>query len=297
MSTKSIRSKLDDKKKEIIRLLKEGSLRATQEPPPASTGEFWSSLYRIKNSDDVYEPFVQCNICQQILSYEVKHGTNSLNLHVQSCSKRNTPYHPSPSSSIENYLRNDIFISSDDKRLITIACAKYCAFDMRSFSSVNGDGFQQLCQSLVDTGYKFGLHRSGKPDVKNLLPDRTTISRTTKQLASEYRSKLKDILCDDLSHVKLIGVSTDYWKNTYTNDNYLTINIHYTKGDNPVTFMLETSQFVGAKTGENTVRAIKATLITYGIDPEETHIIYLTDNASNFISGLQSEVHLRCICE
>ena len=51
------------------------------------------------------------------------------------------------------------------------------------------------------------------------------------------------------------------------------------------------------KTGENTVRTIKAVLSAYGIDSEETHIIYLTDNGSNFVSGLQSEVHLRCICK
>ena len=42
---------------------------------------------------------------------------------------------------------------------------------------------------------------------------------------------------------------------------------------------------------------IKNILCSYGIDPEEMHIIYLTDNGSNFVSGLKDEVHLRCICE
>lgn len=295
MSTKSVRVKLEEKKKEIIRLLKEGSLRATQQPPTASTGEFWSSLLRIKNLRDDYEPFVQCTVCHQILSYESKNGTNSLNLHVQSCTKKTTTR--SSTSSIEAYMRKDVTIPPEDKRIITIACAKFCAFDIRSFTSVHGEGFQQLCQALIDIGYKFGLGRCGKPSAEDLLPDRTNISRTIKHLADDYRLKLKAILCDDLRHVKVIGVSTDYWKNSYTNDSYLTINVHYTKGDHPVTYMLQTSLFVGAKTGENTVRVIKTALSAYGIDPEETHITYLTDNASNFISGLKSEVHLRCMCK
>jgi hypothetical protein len=295
MSIKSTRTKFEEKKREIIRLLKDGSLQTTNEPPTSSTAEFWSSLLRIKNSDDIYEPFVQCTVCQQILSYESKNGTNSLNLHVQGCSKKTTPRQST--WSIDSYMRKDITVSQDDKRSITIACAKYCAFDMRSFNSIHGDGFQMLCQTLIDIGYKLGLNKCGKPCAEYLLPDRTNISRTIKQLASDYRLKLKDILRADLQHVRVIGLSTDYWKNTYTTDNYLTINIHYTKDDRPVTFMLQTSLFVGAKTGENTVRVIKAVLCAYGIDPEETHIIYLTDNGSNFVSGLQSEVHLRCICK
>ncbi|CAF0804921.1 unnamed protein product [Adineta steineri] len=294
MSTKSPRAQIEQKKREVIRQLKEGTLTTTKEPPTGSSGEFWSNLLRIKNSDNVYEPFVQCTVCTQLLSYEVKNGTNSLNLHVQGCTKKTTTYRST--SSIDKYLTKDISISQDDKRSITISCAKYCAFDIRSFNSVHGDGFQQLCQALIDTGYKFGLNKCSKPSVKNLLPDRTNVSRTIKQLAEEYRLKLKDILREDLQHVRLIGLSTDYWKNTYTTDNYLTINIHYTKNDHPVTFMLETRLFVGAKTGESTVRVIKAVLNAYGINPEETHIIYLTDNGSNFISGLQSEVHLRCVC-
>jgi hypothetical protein len=188
-------------------------------------------------------------------------------------------------------------VSPDDKRLITIACSKYCAFDMRSFNSVNGDGFRQLCQALFDLGYKYGSMRLVKPSIDALLPDRTNISRTIKQIASEYRSKMNEILRKDLEQTKLMGISTDYWKNSYTGDNFLTINIHYTKNDNPITYMLKTVLFSGTKSGENTYRTIKLVLKSYDIDPDNTHIIYLTDNASNFISGLKEEVHLRCICE
>jgi hypothetical protein len=295
MSSNSPKVKFDEKKKEILSAIKEGKLCTSAEPPSLSSGEFWSSLLRIKDLNGIYEPFVQCTICQQILSYESKNGTKSLNSHVQSCIRKTNL--SKCNLSIENYVKKSSDVSPDDKRLITIACSKYCAFDMRSFNSVNGDGFRQLCQALFDLGYKYGSMRLVKPSIDALLPDRTNISRTIKQIASEYRSKMNEILRKDLEQTKLMGISTDYWKNSYTGDNFLTINIHYTKNDNPITYMLKTVLFSGTKSGENTYRTIKLVLKSYDIDPDNTHIIYLTDNASNFISGLKEEVHLRCICE
>ena len=295
MSSKSPKLKFDEKKKEILSAIKEGKLSTTTEPPSSSSGDFWSSLLRIKDSNGTYEPFVQCTMCQQILSYESKNGTKSLNSHVQSCTRKTSL--SKCSLSIENYVKKTMDIPRDDKRLITVACSKYCAFDMRSFNSVNGDGFRQLCQALFDLGYKYGSARLTKPSLEVLLPDRTTISRTIKQIANEYRTKMNEILRQDLEQTKLIGISTDYWKNSYTGDNFLTINIHYTKDEHLITYMLKTILFTGSKNGENTLRTIKMVLKSYGIDPENKHIIYLTDNASNFISGLKEEVHLRCICK
>ncbi|CAF1432993.1 unnamed protein product [Rotaria magnacalcarata] len=123
-------------------------LQTTEDSPSSSTGESRSSLLRIKDSNDVYEPFVQCTICQQILSYDVKNGTNSLKLHVQNCTKKiNLPKSTMP---IDCYTNKIAAVSSDNKRMVTLACSKCCAFDMRSFNSVHGDGFKQICQVLID---------------------------------------------------------------------------------------------------------------------------------------------------
>ena len=90
MSFKSSRLIIDEKKKEILRLLKEGTLTVTKEAPSSSSAEFWSNLVRIQYSNDKcrFEPFVQCITCQQILAYDPKNGTNSLNQHVQNCIKK-----------------------------------------------------------------------------------------------------------------------------------------------------------------------------------------------------------------
>ena len=295
MSCKSPKVKFDQRKREIISAIKAGKLCTTAEPPSLSSGEFWSSLLRIKDLNGNYEPFVQCTKCQQILSYESKNGTKSLNIHVPSCARKTNV--SQCNLSIENYVEKTINIPPDDKKLITIACSKYCAFDMRPFNSVNGDGFRPLYHTLFALGYRYGSARLTKLTLDVLLPDRTTISRAIKQIANEYRANMNEILREDLEKIKLFGISTDYWKNSYTGDNFLTINIHYTKDENLTTYMLKTILFSGSKNGENTLRAIKMVLRSDSIDPENKHIIYLTDNASNFISGLREEIYLRCICE
>ncbi|CAF0956079.1 unnamed protein product [Didymodactylos carnosus] len=158
-------NKQEIEKKKILRLLKEGELFTIAEPPGGATGDFWSSLKRIKDKDDLFEPLVQCSVCDTL----------------------------------------------------------------QSFNSVDGEGFEQLCQKLIDIGYKYGGARSGLPNAKDFLLDPTNISRTVKQLAEEYRVKLKDLLQQDLKKIKLFGVTLDYWKNGGTSENYLIVNIHYTK--------------------------------------------------------------------
>ncbi|CAF4344993.1 unnamed protein product [Rotaria magnacalcarata] len=132
-----------------------------EDSPSSSTGEFWSSLLRIKDSNDVYEPFVQCTICQQILSYDI-----------------NLPKSTMP---IDCYTNKIATVSSDDKRMVTLACSKCCAFDMRSFNS--------------------GLMKTIKPSADILIPDRTNISRTIKQIANEHRLKMNEILRQELKQM------------------------------------------------------------------------------------------------
>ena len=90
MSIKSSRHTIDEKKKEILNLLKQGKVITTTEAPSSSNGTFWSSLLRIHNPNGecTFESFVQCTICQQILVYEPKNGTTTISCHVQSCIKK-----------------------------------------------------------------------------------------------------------------------------------------------------------------------------------------------------------------
>ncbi|CAF4859520.1 unnamed protein product [Rotaria sp. Silwood1] len=283
-------------KKEVIEKLKRGEFIAKAEAPSSSHGVFWEHLFRIKSSNNEYQPFVQCQLCHDILAYSIANGTSTISNHVKNCLNKLSK--PKNNKILDDFLSKstEVNVTVNDKRSITVACAKFCSFDLRSFNIVKGSGFTSFCQSLLNLGYQYGSAKLGVPSANSLLPDPTNISRTVAQLAEEYREKLKDILKKDLQEVKLVGVSTDYWKNSGTGENYLTINIHYSKNEQLVTYMLRTSLFDQSKTGENTRKKIFSVLSNYDIDPNNYHIVYITDNGSNLICGLQGEVHLRCIC-
>jgi len=68
--------------------------------------------------------------------------------------------------------------------------------------------------------------------------------------------------------VKLIGISTDCWKNSGTGENYLTINIHYSKNQETVTYMLKTVIFEQSKTGDNTRNKIFSILSRLAKSPD-----------------------------
>ncbi|CAF1199180.1 unnamed protein product [Adineta ricciae] len=287
---------MERKKKEVMKKLKNGEFIAKAEPPSSSHGSFWQHLLRVKSSNDEYQPFVQCRLCNDILSYSISNGTSTISYHVKNCLEKSNQ--PKNNYTLDKYLNkpNEVNVSADDKRSITVACAKFCSFDMRSFNIVKGSGFTYLCQSLLNLGYQYGVAKLGTPSSTSLLPDPTNIARTVSRISEDYRKKLKDILKIDLQGVKLIGISTDYWKNSGTSESYLTINVHYCRDEENITYMLHTCLFEQSKTGDNTRKKIFFILAGYDIDPDKYHIIYITDNGSNLVCGLKGEVHLRCIC-
>ncbi|CAF1530213.1 unnamed protein product [Adineta ricciae] len=287
---------IERKKKDVIEKLKSSELIAHAGPPLASHGFFWEHLSRIKCPNDQYQPFVQCQLCYEILSYSISNGTSTISSPVTNCLDKSKQI--KKNKTLHNYLSKPacVNVSVDDKRSITIACAKFCAFDLRPFNIVKGNGFNVLCQCLINLGHQYGCGKLGAPLTSSILPDPTNVSRTISHISEEYREKLKQVLKDDLQQVKLLGISTDYWKNSGTSESYLTINIHYSKDAQNISHMLQASLFEQSKTGDNTRDKIFATLSRYGIDPNEFHIIYVTDNESNLVCGLKGEVHLRCVC-
>ncbi|CAF1555335.1 unnamed protein product, partial [Rotaria sordida] len=252
---------IERKKKQVIEKLKTGEFIAILEPPSSSHGSFWQHLLRIKCLNNEYQPFNCLN----------KSSVLKSNKTIDSYVSKNT----------------EVNVTVDDKRSITVACAKFCSFDMRPFSIVKGQGFTNLYQNLINIGYQYGTTKSGPPSASSVLPDPTNVSRTVSQISEEYREQLKNILKVDLQGVKLIGISTDYWKNSGTSENYLTVNIHYSKNEKNFTYMLRTSLFDQSKTGDNTRKKIFSILSSYGIDPNEYHIVYITDNGSNLICAFR----------
>jgi len=62
-------------------------------------------------------------------------------------------------------------------------CAKYCSMDIKPMYSIEGEGFKQFGQFLLDVGAKYG-----KIDIADILPHPTTISRHIETITKEIRN-------------------------------------------------------------------------------------------------------------
>ncbi|CAF1494801.1 unnamed protein product [Rotaria magnacalcarata] len=261
---------IERNKKQVMEKRQKGELITTEEPPSSSHGAFWEHSWRIKNFKNEYQSFVKCKLCHEILSYSMVNGTSTISNHVKNCLNKFSK--PNNNKTLDDFVSKaaQVNVLAEDKRLITVACAKFCSFDLRPCSIVKGVGSSTLCQSLINLGYQHGQAKLGAPSVNLLLPEPTNVSRTVSQIAQEYRENLKNMLKNDLQSVKLIG--------------------------NRHPYMLRTSLFNQSKTGENTRKKFFPLLSSYDIDPNHFHVVYISDNGSNLVYGLQGELHLRYIC-
>jgi hypothetical protein len=88
---------------------------------------------------------------------------------------------------------------------------------------------------------------------------------------------MNEILRQDRKQIILIGISTGYWKNSYTGDNFSTINILYTKDDDPITYMLKTVLFSGSKNDS------KMLLTATNFRHDSSYILFVLGHCINLV--------------
>ena len=169
---------LKKEKEDIKKKIEQGVFKTCGKSPTA-TASWWDTFARIQDDNGNIIPFVQCVKCSSILAYDSNRtGSSAQKAHAEACrgggdasARRN--------QDIRTMLNKDNNVSAAEKSSFIEACAKYCSFDLRPFETVNGHGFEILCQSLLDLAHK-NPHRI---EAANIIPDPTTVSRRVKNLA------------------------------------------------------------------------------------------------------------------
>lgn len=139
------------------------------------------------NNDEVQLPkdtgYVCCTKCKTILTYSSSCGVSHLNRHKCQLNVNN--------ERIDNFFakRNKPNIPSTVTIEAVNCCIKLCSLDIRPFEAVDGEGFRQLCQFLINTGARYG-----KIDAADLMPHPTTVSRNCLKMAESLRSELLAII-------------------------------------------------------------------------------------------------------
>lgn len=261
--------------------------------PKIGKSEIWKKFKQIFDENDVLiEDVIACDNCHKVFRFNShKTGTSTLLKHKCLASSK------TQGKSIESFFKeNETETSSqkpslEEKKIIIEKMTKFVCQDLRSFNIVKGKGFQELAQSLVSLG-----SRCGDIDVKDVLPDPTTISRNINQIAQNLRENVKEELRNTI-HKWGGAITLDMWTEDFRKNSYLCMTIHYVNENwDLIDRVLHTTLWDSSlkKTGDNIKSLIMQNLEKFDISEEFQNLTYVTDRGPNMIAALKNNVRLSC---
>lgn len=160
--------------------------------------------------------YVVCQDCDdnKLMKYVQGGGTARLLDHNKKFHKSFAT--SSTQSKIPQFVKNKV--SPKDKSMIADKLAICCAKELRPFYMVEGEGFIDFCQALIDLGAS-----KGSMDAKELLPCADTVRNHLKDINGAIKSNL----IEHLKAIESVNCTADHWTNKYLQERYMTITIHY----------------------------------------------------------------------
>lgn len=226
----------------------------------------------ITDTHEIIANFVACRSCFTVLRH---YGNTTTNLIQHSCVQETLP-----SSS------RKIKIEKFDQKLVLNKCTNFCIQDLRPFSIVNGNGFQELIETCIKMGAKYGEHI----DVKSMLPDPTTISNSLDDLMK----RVKELITHELADSLKLAVTTDLWSDDYKRKSYVSVTAHFIKNDVLREIVLAMREMLGPATAENLHEILTDVLNEYNLT-DLHNITFVTDRGSNIVKALESYERYNCM--
>ncbi|KAA0722794.1 Transposable element Hobo transposase [Triplophysa tibetana] len=276
----------EELKKKIAR----GDCKVVDNTSSKLKSSVWEKFRVISDEEsNIVKGFAACKTCLKVFVFDSRRcGTSSLRKHADTCAGNKL------TRSIEQYLSKGTELKvprRDDKDTITRLSVNFVCNDIRPFDAVHGEGFFALAQGLIDVGAK-----AGRVDVKQLLPDPTTVSRGV----NKYAEKIRQELIPELK-MQLEGgngaVTLDMWTDDYRKTSYLCVTLHYINNKwELIERVLCTSEWDSSlrKTADNIKPAIISALRKFGIDEFYSKLVYVTDRGANIVAALRTVTRLSC---
>jgi hypothetical protein len=256
------------------------------EPKDCTRNQLWQHFLAITNEVDGEKaviPYVACVECGSVLSYDSnKGGTSHLRRHVDGYSKRCSTSNPS----VTSYFKH-CGIPKSAKDTITRKCVEFVSKDIRPFTTVNGEGFLQLAQALINVGVKYG-----QVQATDVIPHRTTVSIHVSDLALQLKSDVVIPQIQNFVNVWGGGLTTDMWSDPYTQTSYI---CHYVNDEwQLIDRVLQTSEFDSSlhHTGQNIKQTLDGILASFHIDCNR--VTFVTDRGANMLAALKDCNHIAC---
>jgi len=234
------------------------------------TSSIWNGFKHVTLDEKDVE-FVVCLSCMHVITFKKKDGTKGMHAHRCSADDK-----PALQCKITAFVEKSTLPQQATQQLKN-DLIKFVATDIRPFSAVAGSGFQSLCQTLVNLGARYGQF-----DVKEAIPDRTTLARNV----PSYVEQTKDVVRKKLAASEHIAVTSDGWTDDFRKVSYVTVTAHFLDNDlNLHSCILNTGSVAAKKTAEVLGNVVSEVVADFGF--EMTKVTIVTDNASNMVAAFR----------
>lgn len=135
----------------------------------------WNTFakYRIASTKELLL-FAVCKRCDIQIKHRKGEGTSTLQRHPcfkEDEAKRLEDEAETMSEVLEAKKMKILNIDPQLKLKIKEACVKFCAFDLRPYAAVEGDGFKTIAKCMIEVG---ATSEMDNLDVDSVIPHRTT---------------------------------------------------------------------------------------------------------------------------
>lgn len=129
-------------KQAIANLITNNSDKVTYQE--LSSGSKYKDSFKRVVVESLPSKYVTCTTCndRKLLQYHGLHGSNGVKGHLESHEKN-----IKPKESITPFMLKSC--SASDKKKVTMAAVKLCAYDLRPFTIIEGEGMIQFVNTVI----------------------------------------------------------------------------------------------------------------------------------------------------
>lgn len=156
--------------------------------------DVWKYMRKVKdNESGQVLDFVACVLCDKIMNFKKQSGTKYLNWHLSICKPKRNTVNGESGGNVDNIVECNPITSRDKKEMLD-SITDWCAKDIRPLAVINGKGFQQFCEKLMDMSKQYD-----KSQIGQILPNEKTVSRN---VSERYSKVLASVLPEILNAIE-----------------------------------------------------------------------------------------------
>lgn len=286
---------IDSIKRDLIRKKNDGMLEfrpkysEKSKRRSSSVWDLFHLIFDISNENTLVNGFVRCRKCDELVTYK---GPTTSQLLRHKCNL----VQPTLDSFVST---KRIKFTESELSSVRDAAMEFVVKDIRPFFAVEGDGFRNLCKTLLAVGQNH--RRVNSNDIERLIPHRTAIKEHVDQKANEVQKIIMEDFRKAFEYPGSFACTTDLWSDNYRHISYMCLTAHINLFENNTIRHKKYVYHVNSmdamsKTAENIFKEITDVLQKFGVSERnmKNRIYWTTDRGGNIRAGLSQCKRMNC---